>query len=182
MFNGIYEQLINKLIESKLKTVDREQFFVKESAIEKSEASKLISQYLSEVINGALGLITDENSIEQQIEVSNKIILLLKDELNNIDFEDDLIAVNGTILNAIFSKLDSSVVNYEDHLKKITPFTRLTQSELFTGSNIGISLESELKKEILSSDKIYFLVSFIKWSGIRIFENELREFTQKETN
>jgi superfamily II DNA or RNA helicase len=179
MFNGIYEQLINKLIESKLKTVDREQFFVKESTIEKSEASKLLSQYLSEVINCALGLITDENSIEQQIEVSNKIILLLKDELKNIDFDDDLITINGTILNAIFSKLDSSVVNYEDHLKKITPFTRLTQSELFTGSNIGISLESELKKEILSSDKIYFLVSFIKWSGIRIFENELREFTQK---
>ncbi len=179
MFNGIYEQLINKLVESKLKTVDREQFFIKKSPIEKSEASKLLSQYLSEVIYCAFGLITDENSIEQQIEVSNKIILLLKDELKNIDFEDDLIAVNGTILNAIFSKLDSSVVNYEDHLKKITPFTRLTQSELFTGSNIGISLESELKKEILSSDKIYFLVSFIKWSGIRIFENELREFTQK---
>lgn len=179
MFNGIYEQLVNKLIESKLKTVDREQFFVKDSTIEKSEAAKLLSQYLSEVINYALGLITGENSIEQQIEVSNKIILLLKDELKNIDFENDLIAVNGTILNAIFSKLDSSVVNYEDHLKKITPYTRLTQSELFTGSNIGISLESELKKEILSSDKIYFLVSFIKWSGIRIFENELREFTQK---
>ncbi len=78
MFNGIYEQLINKIIESKLKTVDREQFFVKESAIEKSEASKLLSQYLSEVIHCALGLITDENSIEQQIEVSNKIILLLR--------------------------------------------------------------------------------------------------------
>ena len=76
MFNGIYEQLINKLIESELKTVDREQFFVKESAIEISEASKLLSQYLSEVINCALGLITGENSIEQQIEVSNKIILL----------------------------------------------------------------------------------------------------------
>ncbi|MCE8424532.1 MAG: hypothetical protein J5U17_01985 [Candidatus Methanoperedens sp.] len=131
------------------------------------------------MINRALGLITDENSIEQQIEVSNKIIRLLRDELKDIDFEDDLIAVNGKILNAIFSKLDSGVVNYDDHWKKITPFTRLTQSELFTGSNIGISLESEMKKEILSSDKIYFLVSFIKWSGIRIFENELREFTQK---
>lgn len=179
MYNGIYERLISRLVESELKTVNREQFFVKESSIEKSEAFKLFSQYLSEVINCALGLITDENSIEQQIEVSNKIILLLKDELKNIDFEDDLIAVNGRILNAIFPKLNSNVVNYEEHLKKITPFTRLTQSELFTGSNIGISLESELKKEILSSDKIYFLVSFIKWSGIRIFENELREFTQK---
>ena len=184
MFNqGIYEQLINKLVASKLKEVDKEHFFIKKSRIEQSEASTILSRYLSDVINYALSLITGENSIEQQIEVSNKIILLLKKELNNIDFDDDLIAVNGTfnelILNAIFPKLDSSVVNYEDHLKKITPFTRLTQSELFTGSNIGISLESELKKEILSSDKIYLLVSFIKWSGIRIFEKELREFTQQ---
>jgi superfamily II DNA or RNA helicase len=183
MFNerieGIYEQLISKIIELKLKNVDIKQFFVKDSIIDKSEAAKLLSQYLGEVINRALSFIADENSIEKQIEISNKIIRLLRDELEDIDFEDDLIAVNGKILNAIFSKLDSNELINEDYLKKITPFTRLTQSELFTGSNIGISLESELKKEILSSDKIYFLVSFIKWSGIRIFENELREFTQK---
>lgn len=57
------------------------------------------------------------------------------------------------------------------------PYTRLTQSELFTGSNAGISLESEIKKEILSSDEICWLVSFIKFSGIRIFKEELEEFT-----
>ena len=55
----------------------------------------------------------------------------------------------------------------------------MSQSELFTGSNAGISLESEIKKEILSSDKINFLVSFIKWTGIRIFEKELFEFTER---
>lgn len=60
MFNGIYERLINKLVDSELKTVNREQFFVKESPIEKAEASKLLSQYLSEVINCALGMITVE--------------------------------------------------------------------------------------------------------------------------
>jgi len=57
------------------------------------------------------------------------------------------------------------------------PYTRLTQSELFTGSNAGISLESEIKKEILSSDEICWLVSFIKFSGIGIFKQELEEFT-----
>lgn len=48
----------------------------------------------------------------------------------------------------------------------------------FCGSNAGLSLESELKREIRSSDKIYWLVSFIKWAGIRIFKNELEEFTR----
>ena len=176
---GIYEQLINKLILSKLQEINQDEFFVKESIVEKSEAAKVLSQYLSEVINYAFGLITNENSIEQQIDISNKIIMLLKDELKNVDFDDDLISVNGKILKAIFSKIDFKFSDsaLEKHIKEITPTTRLTQSELFTGGNIGISLDSELRKEILSSNKIYLLISFIKWEGIRLIEKELREFT-----
>src|SRR5690606_41888272 len=68
---------------------------------------------------------------------------------------------------------------FNQYLKEITPYTGLSQSELFTGNNAGISLESELKKEILSSDRICFLVSFIKWTGIRIFEKELFQFTNR---
>ena len=62
-------------------------------------------------------------------------------------------------------------------MEYIFPLAGLTQSELFCGSNAGLSLESELKREILSADKIYWLVSFIKWAGIRIFRKELEEFT-----
>ena len=51
---------------------------------------------------------------------------------------------------------------------------------MFTGgSNTGLSLESELKKEILSSNRIDLLVSFIKFKGIIILERELKEFTEK---
>ena len=108
------------------------------------------------------------------------LLKLLKQELEEEDFEDDLVEANGRILKAIFAKENFPYSDFENRVKEITPFTRLTQSELFTGSNVSISLESELKKEILSADKIYFLVSFIKWSGIRILQKELIEFTAKE--
>lgn len=177
MQSGIYEQLISKLISVKLNRLDIKQYYIQQVPIDKVEASLVLSRYIAKIIQTALNLMPQENSVLMQIELVNKIVILLRDELQDNDFEDDLLVVNNTILNAVFNKLDCSVIDYQQFIRQITPATRLTHSELFTGSNSGISLESELRKEILSSDKICFLVSFIKWSGIRIFERELREFT-----
>jgi HKD family nuclease len=176
---GLYEQLINKVIFSKINELDRNKFFINESVIDKQEAARILSRYLSDRIQFALGLFSGDNSIEKQIELANKIILLLRNELDNQIFDEDIIATEAKILNAVFSKIDARFSDFEKYLKEITPYTRLSQSELFTGNNAGISLESEIKKEILSSDRVNFLVSFIKWTGIRIFEKELVEFTER---
>lgn len=176
---GLYEQLINKLVLAQINQLDRDFFFIKESNIDKAEAAKVLGQYLGNVIRYALSLITGEDSVEKQIDLANKIIRLIKDELANQDFDDDIIEVKAKILSAVFSKIDAGFSDFEKYLKHITPYSRLSHSELFTGSNSGISLESEIKKEILSADKINFLVSFIKWTGIRIFEKELLDFTER---
>jgi superfamily II DNA or RNA helicase len=176
---GLYEQLINKVIFSKINELDKNKFFINESVIDKQEAARILSRYLSDRIQFALGLFSRDNSIEKQIELANKIILLLRNELDNQIFDEDIIATEAKILNAVFSKIDPRFSDFEKYLKEITPYTRLSQSELFTGNNAGISLESEIKKEILSSDRVNFLVSFIKWTGIRIFEKELVDFTER---
>lgn len=176
---GLYEKLIDKLISTRINALDKNLFYIKEYPIDRAEAARVLSQHLTEIIKIALSQISGEESLEEQIKLSNKIILLLKSELQEESFEEDIIATEGKILSAIFSKVDARFSDFERHLKEITPYTRLSQSELFTGNNAGISLESEIKKEILSSDKIHFLVSFIKWTGIRIFERELQEFTDR---
>jgi HKD family nuclease len=176
---GLYEQLLNKLISEKISTTNIEYFYVQTSSIEKAEASQILTNYCTKIIKFALDLVSGEDSIQKQIELINKIILILENEIQKQDFTQNLVDLNGNLLKAVLPKIDSNIVNFDNYIKEITPYTGLTQSELFTGSNAGVSLESEIKKEILSSDKIYFLVSFIKWSGIRIFEKELREFANQ---
>lgn len=179
MNQGLYEELVTKLITFKLNELDQETFQVKTTSIDKAEAAQILSEHIGKTIRHAFSLIKGDNVLENQIEIANKIILFLKDELKKEEFTDDLIETEGKILKAVFTKVDAHFTDLDLHLKEITPYTRLIHSELFTGGNSGTTLESELRKEILSSDKVDLLVSFIKWKGIRILERELREFTSR---
>jgi superfamily II DNA or RNA helicase len=179
MIEGIYEELVTQVVKQKIDDLDKDIFYINKSVLDKEEASTILSKHLSHTIKNALSYAKRDNQIEFQIEIANKIILLLKEELNREEFNDDLIAVEGEILKAVFSKIDAHYSDFDLHLKEITPYTRLTHSQLFTGGNGGLSLESELKKEILSADKIDLLVSFIKFKGIIILERELKEFTER---
>jgi hypothetical protein len=46
MQQGLYEQLITKLISSKLESISKEQFFIKETIIENNEAVKQRLSYI----------------------------------------------------------------------------------------------------------------------------------------
>ncbi len=175
---GLYEQLITNVISKKLSDLDRDQYFIHTSALDAAEASRYLSLSLTETIRFALNQIKDDNIPLQQIELANRIIEFLAKELPDTDFSENLIDTEGKILDAVLSNLDSGYADLAARVREIMPYTRFSQSELFTGSNAGISLESELKKEILSADEICWLVSFIKFSAVRIFAAELEEYTK----
>ncbi len=173
---GIYEQLITQLIESR---IDRERFYVGERELNSSEASVWLSRFLSHILEYAIESVpASDDRLQQQIALSNQLLLWLKTQIQDNDFiEDNLLVSQGKILTALYELENPVSADLKNYIKDIFPLTGLSQSELFCGSNAGLSLESELKREILSADKIYWLVSFIKWAGIRIFRKELEEFT-----
>lgn len=174
---GIYEQLITNLISGRL---SYDKFYVGERTLEQSEAAVWLSRFLSRVIEYAVNCIpTGNDQLQHQIELSNQLILWLKDKLQEEEFFDEnLLEGQGKILTALYEINNPVAADLKKYVEDIFPLTGLTQSELFCGSNAGLSLESELKREIRSSDTIYWLVSFIKWTGIRIFRKELEEFTR----
>ena len=181
MRQGIYEELITKLVDSKLKELDQENFFIKEKPIDIEEAKIVLSQSFQFTLEKALGLISSDDQVVKQIALVNKLIRVLKESLDEQDFESDLIEVNGKILTAIYSKIDFGYSDFDKFLKDVTPSTRLLHSSLFTGGggSLSIQLDGELQKEINSSDEIDFLVSFIKWNGLRLIQDQLVEFTNR---
>ena len=174
---GIYEQLITQLVEQNL---DRDSFYVGERTLESSEAATLLSRFLTRIIEIAMeSLPNSDTRIHDQINLANTIVKWLSTHIKDEELiSENLLDSQGKILTALFDKANPISADFPKYVDAIMPITGLTQSELFCGSNVGISLETEIKREIQSSDKIYWLVSFIKWAGIRIFKNELESFTR----
>jgi len=173
---GIYEQLITKLVESRL---DRDKFYVGERQLNNAEASVWLSRFLSSILEFAIEAVpSGDDRLQEQIKLSNQLLMWLKSQISDEGFlAENLLDSQGKLLTALYELENPVAANLKQYVEDIFPLTGLTQSELFSGSNAGLSLESELKREILSADKIYWLVSFIKWAGIRIFRKELEAFT-----
>lgn len=174
---GIYEQLITDLINQNL---NHDVFYIGERELSSAEASIWLSRFLSNVLHYALeSTPAGTQRLQNQIELANQLLFWLKEKLQDDDIvQENLIHSQGRILTALYELDNPVAADLKRHVEDIFPLTGLTQSELFSGSNAGLSLESELKREILSADKIYWLVSFIKWAGIRIFRKELEEFAR----
>ena len=175
---GIYEQLITASLNEKINAIPAEKFFIAQAQIDKEEAARILSDYLIKLLQLALRELRKED-IRQQVRFCNEVIQFVDEKLN-LEASDSLIYHEGQILTAILSKIGKTDRQLHDELHRKIPQTGLSVSNLFTGSNSDISIDTEIERDILSADRIYWIISFIRWSGLRIFERALREFTSRE--
>ncbi len=175
--NGIYEQVINKLITEEITALQDTKIINKDN-IEESESNKILAAYFQEVTRKALSYVKKGNGskVLNQVAICNKLISLLREETEEESLNDYIINEESKILLEVLEKMNSSRNIKKDAV--IRPTTSLSRSSLFTGSMIEPSLISEIKKEILTADKIDMLISFVKWSGLRLIIEELKEFTR----
>ncbi|GAB6088786.1 DUF3427 domain-containing protein [Spirochaeta dissipatitropha] len=183
MHTGIYEQLITELLQEQC-TEQGDRYFVQTQALDSAEAGEYLSRFVRDVLRGALESIPhagEGSRVQRQVRLANDFIHWLADHLKDADLHENLLQSQGELLTALLDTQNPVASNLKQYISRITPQTGLVQSELFTGSNTGLSLESEMKREILSANEICWLVSFIKWTGIRIFAEELRQATAAGT-
>lgn len=173
---GLYEQVINKEISQELDTAtDR---LSQTAPIDDAEASRVLAKYVTEIIEKGLDNVKDNGGdLHSQVSLTNKIVSLIRHETEETAFDGLTVDQRAEQLLALLNK-ENSVYALDERRAVVHPETSIAQSSLFTGAIHEPSMFTELKKEILSCDRIDMLVSFVKWSGLRLIIDELRSFTQ----
>ena len=177
LHSGLYEQVINNQLDNELLGISEVRQCT--APIDKAEASKVLAQYLSEVVQKSLDNVADnDGDLSDQIELTNQIITLIQEKVNETDLESMKIAQRAEQLLALLRENDPRILLGKTAADIERPETSVAYSSLFTGAIHEPQMFSELKKEIRSSDQIDMLVSFVKWSGLRLIIDEIQEFTQ----
>ncbi|KJR44634.1 Helicase [Desulfosporosinus sp. I2] len=187
---GLYEQIINRIINENLNKVDQQLVLKDTQPLDSAESSKILADYLTKILREIFDYIEDGDAVvRDRVNLCNGILQYIaecirkesfsfkKDEETLKRVESFLIRQDAQILLSLVDKKASRPRAMLGSEKTVRPETSISENSLFTGAVHEPSMISELKKEILSSDRIDFLVSFIKWSGLRLIINELTQFT-----
>ena len=177
LHHGLYEQIINDALTSELSEIPEARKAV--APIDRAEASRVLAQYLADVVQKGLENVLDNGGdISTQIELTNQIVNLIQNTTKEASFAALSVDRRAEQLLALLQEADPRLAVGKTAADMARPETSIAQSSLFTGAMHEPQMFTELKKEIVSADRIDMLVSFIKWSGLRLIINELKEFTQ----
>jgi superfamily II DNA or RNA helicase/HKD family nuclease len=174
---GIYEEVVNAKIARQLSDIPEN---CKETEkIDKAEASRVLSAYLQKFLQRELDQAAEKGGIEEQVQLTNRIVSMVENTgcAQEESAGSEQVAPEACQLMALMSEEDPRLAVGRTVKDMSRPETSIARSSLFTGSEHEPQLYSELKKEILSCSRIDFLVSFIRWTGLRLIMDELREFT-----
>lgn len=122
----------------------------------------MLAKYIAKVVEKGLSNVHDNGGdVSMQVSLANKIISTIIGETGESAFSSLSIDDRAELLLALLDK-KNSIYGINEKAEVVRPETSLSESSLFTGAVHEPSMFAELKKEILSSDRIDMLVSFIK--------------------
>ena len=176
LHDGLYEQVISREMDSELAATDK---LSQTAPIDSAEALKILSKYVAEIVEKGLENVKDNGGdLSSQVELVNRIVSTITSETHEPEFDSQSVAQRAEQLLALMDK-QNNILAVNEKAEIVRPETSIAMSSLFTGAVHEPQMYTELKKEIVSCNRIDMLVSFIKWSGLRLIMSELSEFTQK---
>ncbi len=167
---GLYEEVLTKGIEAKLADLGDPRL-VTLAPVDAKESHAVLAQYLERLIATSLAVHRGAEAADKKRRLVERIIASRVDSVDDGDASSLSIATPFQRLLAIYESENSPTLDRPD--------SPLSRSTLFTGTRLDASLGSQLRKEIATCDRVDILCSFIKWSGLRVILDNLRELAER---
>ena len=166
---GLYDTLIDYSLQEIL--ANNPEF---RAVLGKIDAEEQPSRYAFFVAKLLEQTLREESAPENRLALCNRIIEILSDTSGTDDQEcQQLIPDQKSLL------LEITPPNYaRPGIPR--PQTSLVESSLFTGSPMESQLVHELLQEMRSADEVQILVSFIKWSGLRLLMPGFEDLRERD--
>jgi superfamily II DNA or RNA helicase/HKD family nuclease len=170
MHHGLYDQLLSEGLQSELSQLADPRLYSLAN-VDPEDAHNVLAQFLEHGLAKCLAMYRGADAAERQQRLVARIIAAIAADLGPEQAGELSIASPLKRLLAIYSSLE---VNPPER-----PDTPLARSALLTGTRQDPSLGSQLKKELATANRVDILCSFIKWSGLRILLDDLKELVNR---
>jgi len=103
---GLYEQLIDGMLDGRLRALPGGAYEVQREKVDESEGHVVLSRYLQKVIRKALRSLPARNRLESQIALTNRIIALLGEMTGDAALDGAALPADTEMLLAILDRLN----------------------------------------------------------------------------
>lgn len=167
LLEGTFENLITDALKQEMDLASSNGLVCKKEDIDGAESASMLTEHLSKIIRNRL---SDENlTSEERILFANKLIDFLGED------NEEKVVDDKKMLSAIVTQQEEARLNATNSTL-VRPLTGFRTSNLFTGGQSRISLNSEIERDIESADSISMIVSFLKLSGVNLIYDQLKKF------
>ena len=178
--SGLYEQVISQALHRELAELPKERKHIE--PLDAAEAPQVLSEYVAGAVRAALEAIPEgtheaESQEARRLELVNAVLDVLAGARE--DLGDRAVEGKAERLLQVLSEKDPRLLGGKEARDVPRPETPMASSSLFTGAAREPKLFTEFQREIQSADRIDMLVSFVKWSGLRLIYEDLERFTKR---
>ena len=161
---GLYDQLVTAGLKARLLAFDRNRTRIEQKPVDAAEAHAILARHVGAAVARALRELPAEDRLQEQVQLTNELVQLLGGN-------EESVAVPPEVLQSI----QSVTGILADDRPIVSPLVSLSDSDLLVNARGEPALAHALAHEIPSADSIDLLCAFVRWHGLRVLEDQLRE-------
>lgn len=172
---GLYEALLTDDLDQAVTSLTT--WSAQRRGLAEETAPEILSRHLSALLVRSFRSTPSTDRLRHQVELANRLVQWLSREAGSRAAIDsgDCVAAPGELLLQLTDPQEARLGSGQ--LER--PSIPLRNSDLIVNGPRDLRVGHELQHELVSADRVDVIVSFLKWSGLRVILPQLRRFLER---